>query len=242
MDLQSRPPADAIARRALCLVSVLFRNNLERALAAEQRPRGVVERLHTLLLEWTDREGVRPHFSKREQAIMEMPLGAWEERLVAELSWRIEGVAALLWTVSAVEAVAPYDTMSDLEAVVPTLGVFENPAPFLARVRARDGGALAAQRDLAEVWHWRARTAELQRRSGLLPAPQNLQAALERARTAGAFETIPTSGDLPAFGKPYRDLSAEELSTCAAISRERHHALNWACGRSSDWDDTAADT
>lgn len=242
MDLQSLPSADAVANRALCIVSVLFRNNLERALAAEQRPRGVVERLHTLLREWTDREGVRPHFSKREQAMMEMPLGSWDERVVAELSWRIEGLALLLWAVGVADTVAPYDTMSDLETIVPTLGVFESPGPFLERLRPREANALAAQRDIAEVWHWRARTAELQRRSGLLPAPHNLQAALERARAAGAFDAIPASGDLPAFGKPYRDLSADELSACSAIARERHHALNWICGRSRDWDDTAADT
>lgn len=242
MEAYSRPAADAIAYRTLSLVSVLFRNNLERALAAEQRPRGVVERLHTLLLEWMDREGVRPRLSRREQANLEIPLGGWDERTVADTSWRIEGVGALLWSVGVVDAIAPYDTMFDLEAVIPTLGVFQSTAPFLSRLQACDDGSLAQQRDLAEVWHWRARTAELQRRSGLAPAPQNLQAALERARHAGAFGALPPSGDLSAFDKPYRDLSAEEVSTCAAIARERHLALNWASGMSADWDATAVDT
>ena len=242
MEPHSRPPADAVAYRSLALVSLLFRNNLERALASEQRPRGVVERLNTLLLEWMDREGVRARLSKRERSAMETPLGGWEERGVAELSWRIEAVGALLWSVGLVPAIAPYDTMSELDEVIPGLGVFESSAPLMTRLRAQDERAMSAQRDIAEIWHWRARTAELQRRSGLLPAPQNLQSALERARAAGAFDAIPTSGDLLAFGKPYRDLSVEELTTCAAIARERHHALNWACGRSTDWDDTAADT
>jgi hypothetical protein len=37
--------------------------------------------------------------------------------------------------------------------------------------------------------------------------------------------------DFPAFGKPYRELSAQEYSIATSIAMERHRALNWICGR-----------
>lgn len=242
MEAQTRPSAEAVAHRALSLVSVLFRDNLERAIALEQRPRAVVEKLNTLLKEWMDREGVRERLSKRESALMEIALGGWDDRAVADISWRVEAVGMLLWSVGVIDAVAPYDQMFALEDVMPTLGVFSETAPLMGRLSARSDEVLQRQRDIAEVWHWRARAAELQRRSGLAPAPQNLQNALGRAQAAGAFDSVPSCGDLLAFGKPYRELTAEEATTCAVIARERYLALNWMCGRSADWDETAIDT
>jgi hypothetical protein len=237
----TRPTAEATTWRALALVSLLFRDNLERELGDEARPRGVIEKLNTLLLEWMDRESVRAHLSRRERALVETPLGGWDERAIGDVSWRIEGVGSLLWAVGMVDEIPAYDRLFELDGVMPSLNVFQESGPLIARVRLRPPDELDAHRDVAEVWHWRARTAELQRRSGLQPAPQNLQAALQRAVAAGAFAAA-ADGDFPAFGKPYRDLTADELTTCGAISRERHHALDWLCGRSADWDDPTSAT
>lgn len=234
-DVRVRPDGEAVGVRALSLVAVLFRDNLEREITSGRRERAVVERLNVLLLEWLDREKIKEHLSTRELALIDTPLGGWDERVIEDTSWRVEGVGTLLWSLGAVHEMAPYDALFEVEGAISSMNVFHDPRPFLERVELRAAEALDRARDVAEVWHWRARTAELQRRSGLMPAPQNLQAALQRAVSAGAFEAPPV-GDFPAFGKSYRELTMEELATCTSIARERHHALNWACGRSSDWD------
>lgn len=50
--------------------------------------------------------------------------------------------------------------------------------------------------------------------------------------------------DFPAIGRPYRNLSIEELAILTSIAQERHKALNWLCGFSSSgrWADTTTDT
>jgi hypothetical protein len=237
----ARPSAEAVGWRALSVVAVLFRDNLERELVGESRPRGVLDQLHTLLMNWIDREQVKAHLSAREAAMLAPPLGAWDERAISAVSWAVEGAGTLLWAVQAVPGIPPYDQMFELESVIPDMNVFQDPRPFLERLQLRAADEIERARDVAEVWHWRARTHELQKRSGLAPAPQNLQNALNRAIGAGAFAAA-QSYDFPAFDKPYRELDVDELGFCSTLARERHHALNWLSGRSADWDDLRADT
>ena len=38
-------------------------------------------------------------------------------------------------------------------------------------------------------------------------------------------------GDFRAYGKVYRHLTPEQHAEAHSIAGERHHALNWLCGR-----------
>ena len=41
----------------------------------------------------------------------------------------------------------------------------------------------------------------------------------------------PMRGDFRAYGKVYRHLAPEQHAEAHSIAAERHHALNWLCGR-----------
>jgi hypothetical protein len=51
----------------------------------------------------------------------------------------------------------------------------------------------------------------------------------------------PLRGDLPAFGRAYRQLDADERALALSIAAERHYALEWLCGTSA-WDEVRTDT
>jgi hypothetical protein len=67
--------------------------------------------------------------------------------------------------------------------------------------------------------------------------------AVNVARERGNLLVV-SEGDFAVKGRPYALLSLEEWSEVRSISVERHRALNWLCGYSSnnDWDTTPTDT
>ena len=220
------PSARAVGCRALAVIGVIFRGNLERELTQAMRPRGVVDRLNVLVREWLDREHLLEHLSSRDTDLLARPLGSWEDRHLADASWHLEGVGVLLWALGFLAEVAPYDQMVELDALLPTLGIFGPTATFFERACLRETATLEQALDVAGLWEWRARVDQLQRRSGLMPAPQSLATAVSRLHLG----TPPSLDDFPACGRAYRDLGLEERSLCANLARERLQALEWVCG------------
>jgi hypothetical protein len=106
------------------------------------------------------------------------------------------------------------------------------------------------QRQIAELWNWRARTRRLQELghfNGQLVSGRTIERIIERAAAKGARSgrlPEPIAKDLPAREKPYCNLSSGEFTTLTSIAQERHKALNWICGFSPTgrWADTRTDT
>jgi hypothetical protein len=116
----------------------------------------------------------------------------------------------------------------------------------------RSADEITKQRDLAELWHWRSRTRQLQE-SGKMPDTipgsggkninEIIQMAATKAAEDGAFPAA-IGGDFPAFNKPYRDAISKEFSRLTSIAMERHRAFNWLCGFApgNRWADTPTET
>jgi hypothetical protein len=109
---------------------------------------------------------------------------------------------------------------------------------MLAGVELRAPEAIEAERGLAELWLWRARTRQL------MDEGRNLGAKLEEvaARAAAREEIATTDGDFVAFEKAYRQLSAQEYAVASSIATARLRALNWVCRHADDWDAVALTT
>jgi hypothetical protein len=129
-----------------------------------------------------------------------------------DANWLSESLVCLLWALGYISEIPPYDH----EVSTEIMHLFpKRPAqpPTL-----RPAGVIERQRDIAETWHWRARTRQLQE-SGRMPAvlsagltvEQMLRMTSEMAAKAGDFPA-PIDGDFPAYGKPYRELLSEEFS------------------------------
>ena len=165
-----------------------------------------------------------------------LPAAAEDEELV-DAVWRGEALGTLLWALQLAELPA-YDQAfhtEDVLAVDPEGG------------RLRPAEEIALERDSARLWHWRARTSELQRAGTIeLPArfasfDQVIAATAMRGFEQGLLPA-PLRGDFPAFGKVYRHLAAGQVEEAHAIAAERHHALAWVAGHGRTWGDVRLDT
>jgi hypothetical protein len=169
-------------------------------------------------------------------ALAQLP-AAQETPQVVDTIWHGEALGTLLWALQLTE-LPPYDEPFDAESVVAV-----DPEPG----ELRDGEEIELERDSARLWHWRARTAELQS-SGTVELPsrfatfdQLIAATAMRGYEQGVLPP-PVRGDFRAFGKVYRHLTPAELTEAHSLAAERHHALNWLCGAGASWYDVPLDT
>jgi hypothetical protein len=156
---------------------------------------------------------------------------------VVDAVWRGEALGTLLWALQLAE-LPPYDHPFETAAVVEI---------ELEGAELRDAEAVGLERESARLWHWRARTTELQS-TGRLELPERyasfdqlIAATAMRGYEQGVLPP-PMRGDFRAYGRVYRHLDADQHAEALSIALERHHALNWLCGEGSSWDDVPLDT
>jgi hypothetical protein len=160
-----------------------------------------------------------------------------DEPEVVDAVWRGEALGTLLWALQLAELPA-YDRPFDPGAVA---------ALDPAGGALRDAEELLAERDSARLWHWRARTSEVQAGGGIeLPAryasfDQLIAATAMRGYEQGLLPP-PLRGDFRAYGKVYRHLDPGQAAEAHSLAAERHQALNWLAGEGSSWDDVPLDT
>lgn len=164
-----------------------------------------------------------------------------------DAGWLAESITCLLWALQMIPELPSYDLEASHELVnaLPATSIKD----LIKQAQLRPHEEINKQRDIAELWHWRARTRRLQEEGHLfqLPNGYTIEQVIELAATKGAESgdlPSPIGSDFPAMGKPYGDLSLEEFATLTSIAQERHKALNWLCGFSSSgrWTDTPTST
>jgi len=188
---------------------------------------------------WTDVE------EDEQKLLLSDPISKQQE---INASWLGESITCLLWALRMIPELPSYDQEAD-----PTLTSRLRSAsiPQLIRqARLRPKREILKQRQIAEVWNWRARTRYLQEQGRLddeSVAGPTIEQIIERTATRYArFGRLQNAiaGDFQALGKPYRDLSSDEFAVLKAIAQGRHRALNWLCGDSPTgrWADTRTAT
>lgn len=165
-----------------------------------------------------------------------------------DASWLAESIVCLLWALQIVPELPPYDQEASrgLVKMFPSASIKD----LIKQAHLRPQVEIKKQRDIAELWHWRARTRRLQEDGqlrGQLFGGQTIEQIIDLSASKGS-ETgdlpRPIGSDFPAMGKPYRDLSLEEFAMLTSIAQERHKAFNWLGGLSPSgrWADTPTDT
>ncbi len=156
---------------------------------------------------------------------------------LVEAVWHGEALGTLLWALQLAE-LPPYD-----EAFVPE----EAAAADLRGAELRDAEEVELERESARLWHWRARTADVQA-DGSVALPERfasfdqLVASVAMRGYEQGLLPEPARGDFRAYGTDYRSLDAGRLSEAHAIAAERHHALSWLTSPGTGWDEVALDT
>lgn len=148
---------------------------------------------------------------------------------VMQYSWRIEAYKTLLWAASVVDQLGPY-----FELAEPELTALK-AAQIRSMARLRSETELSRKLQIAELWHWRSRTRELDLEDDCNLA-ETARAALERGDLSEVVD-----GDFGVRGIPYAELSERDFATVSSISRERHYALSWVCGE-VPWEEVGTDT
>ncbi|GAB4474175.1 MAG: DUF4272 domain-containing protein [Anaerolineae bacterium] len=235
------------AHRALALGALVFRAVLDQTEQVSPR-RGAdpyTERAVRNLTWWLVRQNVIDHQSTEERRMFRRMLGEWPADDLAAGVWRAEALGVLLWALNRIDAIPPYDALFDLEETLALIPLFEPVAPFVEGAALRPAEAIGRAREIAELWHWRARITQMQQ-DGRQTAPDGtpLEELVRRAADLLREEGIaePLGGDFPAFGQPYASLLPTQYDRVYGASRERHLALNWLCGYARDWDHTPTNT
>jgi hypothetical protein len=222
------PTREAVIARANCLATLLQRLQLE------MPERDTNERLAAweTMQQSLDSE----NFSREERRIIASPIGTISHQDTIDCSWRTESLAILRWALSLEQTIRPYDVESK-----PSFNM-EEPASLMV---LRPQTEIINARDIAELWHWRARTTQLiqmgRKPSGGYTFERIIRKTVHVANAHGDVPK-PIGDDFPALGKPYRDLTQEEFLHIQSIAMERHRAFNWLCGYEKDWDHVPTDT
>jgi hypothetical protein len=191
---------------------------------------------------WLIREQLAGALSIRERALLAKQITTWTAREVTDAGWRSETLGVLLWSLSALDEMPPSDVPFErLPGLVPLLAP---TADFRQAARLRPAEDIRRAREVAELWHWRARTRQLQERDAAVAGVDLDAVTRQAAATAHADGSIPEpiEGDFPAYGKAYRALDADEYAALTSSAVERHYALNWLSGYAADWDGVPTDT
>ncbi len=197
--------------------------------------------------------GLWRSMSTKEQTMMETtPLSMTKQQHI-DASWSMEGAAVLMWTLSLLDELPPYGTLSNPELLkqIPSVDL----DTFARSATLQPVEQIDRARNVAEFWHWRSRTRELIERGDTFSSTD-----ATRTRGINSYDDIVrlsarqgfTNGDLPPCvdddfavdGKAYRDLSESDWSRVRSQTIERHRAFNWLCGYSkgNDWDKTPTET
>lgn len=189
--------------------------------------------------------GLWSQMTSGEQTFMRTVPTELEQDDVVNVSWSMESAEVMLWALGYLDSLPPYDR----EANTDDLKLFPAPAAELLRnATLRDRDAIEHARTIAELWHWRSRTRQIEEEQIPVELPEGMTMAdivritCERAAEDGLF--TPIDDDFPIFGKAYRDASTEEWWQATSIAMERHKALNWLSGYAPNnrWDETPTET
>ncbi len=190
-------------------------------------------------------EGIWDAVSREERGLLSKSAHELSMQEQLNVSWRSEALRTLAWTLGVFDDAGRYD--EETEEAENVKSCLERVNPKSASLRSPD--ALEEQRTVAELWHWRSRTRQIEEESGPIQLPDGItieQVILMSAEgmvERGAFAAA-IGNDFAAMGRSYRELTDEEWTIVRSITMERHFALNWACGFApkNDWDRTPTDT
>ena len=150
---------------------------------------------------------------------------AGDDPAVVEAVWRGEGSARCSGRSS-----SPSCRRTTIRST-PTIVV----ATSLDDAHAAGAEEIELERDSARLWHWRARTTELQAagRPRVARALRDVRPADRRdgdARLRAGLLPRRCEATSGAFGKVYRELDAEQQVEAHSIAGSAAAALNWLCG------------
>lgn len=239
IDVELRHPAE-IRARILILAAVLRRLALENA-----PPDDVGDRLGDAFdeREWLQDQGLAGELTTREAALLNSPPGSLAPEAIVEASWQGEALIALAWAIRARD-MPPVDAPTDPRPIMDVVPrPWDEVRGWLMDPSLVSESEAAREREVADIWHWRA-TSELLRREESPAGRQDYESAIrEVAAEALAAGIVPSlrDCDFEARDRSVRELLDAQVDELIAVTGQRLRALNWLCGFGTSWDDVPFD-
>lgn len=258
---KKRPSAEQVAKRLLILKHigtyaqvVPLGQQLNAHPDVKEEAKGD---LHTIFGEMFSKklrdENLWDQVSPKEKLLLELHVKDIKPQQLINALWRIEAIQVLMWALGHLPSLPSYDTKANAEALkqIPK----SSPAEFIASASLRDQSEIDRAREIAELWHWRSRTRQLQEEGRPMPLTDAMKSAgldTYEAVTRAAVRMAVKDGGLPTstgddflvYGKAYKEMTPDEWADVRSITMERHLTLNWLCGfaPANQWDNTPTDT
>jgi len=217
------PPADRVARRALCLYGVALRGMTERDQGTPER----LEEWRAQLERWVDAVGIGSELEPQEWRLLKQPVAPPQSKELMDAEWLMEGAAVLVWALGRLE-LPPYDEQVDVAPLGRGLGygADDKARAFVAEAKLRPREEIERlSRQILGI-HWRIREQNV--RPGRID--------FERVSQDAWFGKLPLQGvrfidgDLAIGAHPIHAAPAMDFKLCAMAVYRRHMAINWLCG------------
>ena len=229
-----------VRTRILVLAAVLRRLALEDA-AREGESEPTADAFDDR--EWLRAQGLLRDLTPSEAALLDSPLGSVAPDVIVETSWQGEALATLCWAIRALD-LPPVGNFFDPRPVIESVPrPWDDIRPWIDDTVMVSEQEAVREREVAEIWHWRA-TTEVLRRLGSTADNQDYEDAIRdvaaEALGAGLLPAL-HQGDFPVNSRSIKDLSANDLDELVALTGQHLRALNWLCGFGAAWDDVPLD-
>lgn len=226
---------DIIALRCLSLGSYIVRGELDISVRNQENKEifKSVSELVELLYSWMEKEDLLNYLTSEELESFSKPLGEWDNMELIKAIWKNESLGTLLWALSLIPQIPPYDNLFIPERLIENLTLFRPKEFFLEKVKLRSGDEIKRERDIAEYWFWRLQIFDMEKRNESFSEEMNIKdiisSVAEKAYLDG-YIPEPINGDFPILGKPFKDITLDEYLKVSYIIVERYNTLNWLCG------------
>jgi hypothetical protein len=217
------PPADRVARRALCLAAVSWRGMLER----EQDDPAKLEEARKRFLEWIESAGIGPELEADEWSQLQRPVGKGDPSQFTRAEWHIEGSAMLAWAVKQYD-LPSYDAQADVASLGRVIGMQkpEEARAFVGKSELRPQAEIERVSKQLLAIHWRLREQRL--RPGRRDFEHDSQDAWFGKMPFEGLRFV--NGDLAIGDCALSEAPDQILIPFTLAIQERHRAINWVCG------------
>ncbi|ACK41497.1 conserved hypothetical protein [Dictyoglomus turgidum DSM 6724] len=190
--------------------------------------------------DWMEDENIINILSTREKLLLGKEIGKWEEmEIFLSLSY-LEDLGILLWALSFIDKIPPYEEGFKLNDVIDLIPVLKSREEFENRAKLRNYKELMKEREIAELWYFRWKLGRMMKENYKLEEGKSYDEAIkiltEKALSLGAIKEI-LENDFPIKGRPFSHLEKEDYIYISNIIIERYLTLNWLCGYYKSWDE-----
>jgi len=234
------PSVKEVALRALCLGAVVLRAEFEIALMEDpsgeesENNRNGIERISS----WVDEQGLSEHLTPEELVLITQPPGMWSEEEAMEVSWRLESLAVLLWSLGMIPKMPEWDEPISIEDIMPKLHIGGSIKKFHLAAKLKPQKDLMAYREIGDLWHWRIQSAFIECGENALEKgcelPEKVPEMAKKALEKGLISEV-KEGDFVAFGQPVFQLGEDEFTMLTSMTAKRHYAIQWVTGACGEW-------